>query len=675
VGETVLVSTNWTEQTLTSSNMSAVLYVNGAAVGTVNSSGSWANFTYTLSSSDYPQAVFSVRATDVYGNTGYSANMSVSVNLSCGAQITSNLTLESNLNCSSSALFMAADDITLNCNGYALTGGLAAGSKGIIINSRHGITIQNCNISGFETAIYANNSNSSRFTNLTVRSNSYYGVYLLGSGNGNTISQSTIENHGRAGILITGSAQGNNISGNYLYNNTRSIEINSSESNNIFNNNISSSSVLGIDIATGSVYWEVSSRNRIVDNNLTVRGTINITGSGVLELINSYLTLNGVLFGRTGNITTLESESRNMTANTTGDVSFNEVDVNLTLMLSENVSAVFVASPVVPNSTPSSLNTLKAVDISVPSSVNGNLTWAIIRIFYNASELASANIDESTLKMYYYNESSSSWQLEPHQGVDTANNYVWANVTHFSTYGAFGSAPASSSSSGGGGSSSGSYTSTVALSDTPTEIRLMQGEGVRINLEGIHYTMMLNSFNKTSASFIITSYYTNAKLFSLYEGEGINVNLTGDAYNDLEVVVKEIANGRVTVSLRRVNTTLGYGEANKSAKPAATTQEGGSVTGEAVSEKPVKQEETPASKGKEEARENAAENPASSASPGSEAGKEEQERTGEKNKAAPAVKNAGRSKGPVILFIGLAAVALLIALIAFFVERRRARFP
>ena len=66
------------------------------------------------------------------------------------------------------------------------------------------------------------------------------------------------------------------------------------------------------------------------------------------------------------------------------------------------------------------------------------------------------NIDISTLKIYYFNTTLGDWQLETNTNVDQTNNYVWANVTHFSLFGAFGSAPSPPGGGSGGGGGGGS---------------------------------------------------------------------------------------------------------------------------------------------------------------------------------------------------------------------------
>lgn len=53
---------------------------------------------------------------------------------------------------------------------------------------------------------------------------------------------------------------------------------------------------------------------------------------------------------------------------------------------------------------------------------------AQVRIYYNETE-----IDETRLHVYFLDE-SNIWQLCPIQGVNIIENYVWANVTHFSCF-------------------------------------------------------------------------------------------------------------------------------------------------------------------------------------------------------------------------------------------------
>ncbi len=99
----------------------------------------------------------------------------------------------------------------------------------------------------------------------------------------------------------------------------------------------------------------------------------------------------------------------------------------------------------------------KYVEITASENLLDSLSHAVIKIYYTDEEVAAANVVEDTLRMYFYNETSGSWEKydSPRGGIDTLSNFVWANTTHFSTWGAFGSSAASSSSSGGGGGAGG----------------------------------------------------------------------------------------------------------------------------------------------------------------------------------------------------------------------------
>jgi hypothetical protein len=100
------------------------------------------------------------------------------------------------------------------------------------------------------------------------------------------------------------------------------------------------------------------------------------------------------------------------------------------------------------------------VSESVQNETSSNLTGATITIYYTAADLDRTgdgdadddeDIDEGTLKMYWYDETQGRWtELSTSMpwvlglGVNTTNvelfgnsyeGYVWADVLHFSTYG------------------------------------------------------------------------------------------------------------------------------------------------------------------------------------------------------------------------------------------------
>jgi PGF-pre-PGF domain-containing protein len=112
------------------------------------------------------------------------------------------------------------------------------------------------------------------------------------------------------------------------------------------------------------------------------------------------------------------------------------------------------------------------VNVSVSSSIRNNLSYVIIYVNYTDAEVSSYT--ESTLRLYRWNTSSSSWDslsgagsypYVNNAGVDTANNFVWANLTELSEFAVSGelyvpplSNTATSGSIGGGGGGGGGGT-------------------------------------------------------------------------------------------------------------------------------------------------------------------------------------------------------------------------
>jgi len=104
-------------------------------------------------------------------------------------------------------------------------------------------------------------------------------------------------------------------------------------------------------------------------------------------------------------------------------------------------------------------NKIKAVEINANNILFNS---AILKINYTDGELG--NINESSLKFYYYNESSGIWE-EKEFTLNKDGNYIESNLSHFSVYGIFGD----KLNQGGlnddgtsGGSSGGSGTSTTS---------------------------------------------------------------------------------------------------------------------------------------------------------------------------------------------------------------------
>ena len=89
--------------------------------------------------------------------------------------------------------------------------------------------------------------------------------------------------------------------------------------------------------------------------------------------------------------------------------------------------------PGCPHPPPAGKRHLKSIEISVASSIMVN--GVTIRMYYADSEVRSAEVNESTLRIYHYTE--GAWQQVP-TAVDTASNILTATLSSLSPNGAFG---------------------------------------------------------------------------------------------------------------------------------------------------------------------------------------------------------------------------------------------
>jgi len=152
----------------------------------------------------------------------------------------------------------------------------------------------------------------------------------------------------------------------------------------------------------------------------------------------------------TSTTTTLIQVTQNITQNITGNISgeINASDVNVSIVVLCNLDvsqANFTVSSYSGNPTNASFSVPglnKYYEIDVCDSLKNGLDSALLRFYYIQQEVDNAGLTESQLSMYWFNESLSVWlRLDNNTmdwvygtGVDTIQDFVWANVTHFSQY-------------------------------------------------------------------------------------------------------------------------------------------------------------------------------------------------------------------------------------------------
>ncbi|MFH2027591.1 MAG: hypothetical protein ABIJ08_00495, partial [Nanoarchaeota archaeon] len=153
------------------------------------------------------------------------------------------------------------------------------------------------------------------------------------------------------------------------------------------------------------------------------------------------------------------NETRIFNSDKTMSINASEFDTHIDINVTHNISTEITITNL-DNWTNSSFGLLdlgKFVKIEAPELNGFN---AKIVMYYNDSDIESRGIDESSLRLWYYN-TTTGWVVydNPDGGVNTIENYVWANTDHFSTWSILGSPKTSQTnnqggSGGGGGSGS-----------------------------------------------------------------------------------------------------------------------------------------------------------------------------------------------------------------------------
>ncbi len=166
-----------------------------------------------------------------------------------------------------------------------------------------------------------------------------------------------------------------------------------------------------------------------------------------------------------------------------------------------------------------------------------NITDVIVKVFYSKAAVNALNLDEGSLRLEYFNDSSQTWTVfnPPEGGVDTIDEYVWANTTHLSIFGIFGLPPSPSlpPSSTGGGTSAGIVATAVETAINQTMQEVQSIVSVPLTIEA----------------------YQN-------EHETSEISITNTLATETEVKVSVTGNIAQFISFETTDFTLGPGESN-----------------------------------------------------------------------------------------------------------------
>ena len=136
-------------------------------------------------------------------------------NPSCGDTITTSTTLTGDISgCTFQGLVIGADDIVLDCARHTITGTGSGVESGILLYSVTGVTVKNCNVTGFLIGINIFGSSNNNLVRNTSNSNIGTGFVLQGTATGNVLKGNTAMSNSDTGFFLQGTATGNILTGN-----------------------------------------------------------------------------------------------------------------------------------------------------------------------------------------------------------------------------------------------------------------------------------------------------------------------------------------------------------------------------------------------------------------------------------------------------------------------------
>jgi hypothetical protein len=135
----------------------------------------------------------------------------------------------------------------------------------------------------------------------------------------------------------------------------------------------------------------------------------------------------------------------NITANQTTTVTVPRENISMDIVTSSNVTNATIT---VKASTSSQVNEglgvpglNKYIQVETSTQLAQTIKSIMLKVYYTDAELNASGLNESSLAMYWYNTTTQKWvKLSTNMswvygtGVNTVQNYVWANVSHFSNY-------------------------------------------------------------------------------------------------------------------------------------------------------------------------------------------------------------------------------------------------
>jgi parallel beta-helix repeat protein len=178
----------------------------------------------------------------------------------CGATIVTTLTLDHDLNCTAEGLIIGADGITVNLNGYTITG--TGSGIGIDVVGRTTISITGGIVRNFAAGVRLNTS-----TDVVIHGNEFRengdGIDVQSGSWGNTIKENHFRNSRTRGVMLRGGTADNVIKENTFTGNRVGILLFAPVETLVKENVLSASGLAAIRV---NVF---ATRNLVVENTIT----------------------------------------------------------------------------------------------------------------------------------------------------------------------------------------------------------------------------------------------------------------------------------------------------------------------------------------------------------------------------------------------------------------------
>ncbi|WP_456475477.1 NosD domain-containing protein [Candidatus Pyrohabitans sp.] len=300
-----------------------------------------------------------------------------------------------------------SSDVVLDGKGYTLKRLEPSTTQyGVYVSGQTNVTVKNLTVTGWSSSgIGYVNSDNGTIANNNASNNLVNGIFLDFSSS-NTLTDNTANSNNQNGIYLYNSSNYNNLINNTASNNLYGISLDFLSNYNTLVNNTVNSNNNGIYLSS------LSSSNTVANNTASsnTQNGISLSSSGSNNLT-----------GNTMKNNQWDFYSTSSPSNTIIGSLFTDTRVSFTY--SGNIQVNSSSSPA---SDPSGYSNIgKYLNI-----VNTSDAWVYLNISYTDAE--AAGVVESSLRMWEY---GTSWaQVSGTNGVNEAENYVYAYLTSFSVF-------------------------------------------------------------------------------------------------------------------------------------------------------------------------------------------------------------------------------------------------